>query len=250
MNEELWRQRHTGSSVQTYQDVFTRRFPAVFWAERERPAIHALWNRAPSNGALTGDIHLDIATGTQRLADVSMGTGLMFVGIDSSLDMLLAGPGGHELIRGDVCALPFRASSVQLITAFRVLLNMSDQSRTAVMSECLRVLAPGGTFIFNVHAIDRSIIGLKRRLFRRTVGQIDRTMSLRELEALIPSDTSRFRITRSRIGVVPVSSKITNPRVSRLLVAADRALCSLGLDRFAGMQIVAIQRLASGIGAD
>lgn len=67
------------------------------------------------------------------------------VGIDLEEDDVRLNPYIHEAWVGSIERLPFPNNSFSLITAQMVVEHLSNPLR--VMRECMRVLAPGGTFI-------------------------------------------------------------------------------------------------------
>jgi ubiquinone/menaquinone biosynthesis C-methylase UbiE len=100
-------------------------------------------------GLSRGDRVLDVACGpgnfTRRFAG-STGDGLV-VGLDASKVMLVAAARRTQrenvaYIRGDACALPFRASSFDAVNCFGAM-HLFAQPLQA-LDEFMRVLAPGG----------------------------------------------------------------------------------------------------------
>jgi SAM-dependent methyltransferase len=101
----------------------------------------------------SGDRVLDLACGpghfTRRFADAT-GDGLV-VGLDASSPMLAAAArrtksANVAYIRGDACALPFRASSYNAVCCFGAL-HLFEPPMQA-LDEIVRVLAPGGRVAF------------------------------------------------------------------------------------------------------
>lgn len=62
--------------------------------------------------------------------------------------------GNKNLVRGDVCDLPFRDGSFDLATILGVLYNEGVRSDGAAIAELFRVLKPGGILIIDESAYD------------------------------------------------------------------------------------------------
>jgi ubiquinone/menaquinone biosynthesis C-methylase UbiE len=70
------------------------------------------------------------------------------IGLDYSqgmVDKARASHSGVTYLQGDVCALPFEASSFDVVTARHMLYHVPDLE--AALRECKRVLKPGGRFL-------------------------------------------------------------------------------------------------------
>lgn len=97
-----------------------------------------------------GDRLLDIATGTAALPAELAGRDDRprdLTGIDRSPEMLRQAPDlptGWKLETASASALPFAESSFDLVTASYLLHLLDRETRSKVITECLRVLKPGG----------------------------------------------------------------------------------------------------------
>jgi demethylmenaquinone methyltransferase/2-methoxy-6-polyprenyl-1,4-benzoquinol methylase len=102
-----------------------------------------------SLGAASGDVVLDVATGTGLVARaVSERYGCDVVGLDRSADMLSAAVArdGHiAFVRGRAESLPFPDESFDHLTFTYLLRYVDDPS--AVMRELARVIKPGGRIV-------------------------------------------------------------------------------------------------------
>ena len=90
---------------------------------------------------------LDVGCGPAHLAKALMARGVDYVGLDRNLAMLARaaravdawGPGRGLVVRGDVSALPFDASSFDVVVATGVLGLLTAVTRHAVLAEMVRV---------------------------------------------------------------------------------------------------------------
>jgi ubiquinone/menaquinone biosynthesis C-methylase UbiE len=90
---------------------------------------------------------LDVGCGPAHLAKGLMARGVDYVGLDRNLAMLARaagavdtwGPGRGLVVRGDVSALPFDASSFDVVVATGVLGLLTAVTRHAVLAEMVRV---------------------------------------------------------------------------------------------------------------
>jgi SAM-dependent methyltransferase len=111
--------------------------------------------------------HVAAATGGRRPAilDCGCGTGhnlglLRKYGSVYGIDLTWAGlqyaasRGERRVARATASSLPFRDARFGLVTSFDVLYSLPDEIERATIAEMFRVLAPGGTLIVNVAALD------------------------------------------------------------------------------------------------
>lgn len=64
------------------------------------------------------------------------------------------GRGEHHIARATASRLPFPAGRFDLVTSFDVLYSLPDEVERDAIAEMFRVLAPGGTLIVNVAALE------------------------------------------------------------------------------------------------
>jgi demethylmenaquinone methyltransferase/2-methoxy-6-polyprenyl-1,4-benzoquinol methylase len=120
-----------GALLSLGQDPFWRRF---------------LVSRLPAPDPARGADVLDVATGTGLVAAELRRRGFRVTGVDQSAEMLAVAnrrfDGGERLVEASAEALPFPDASFDHLT-FTYLLRYVDDP-AAVLSELVRVVAPGG----------------------------------------------------------------------------------------------------------
>jgi SAM-dependent methyltransferase len=100
-----------------------------------------------------------------------------------------AGRGERRVARATAARLPFGDGRFGLVTSFDVLYSLPDEVERDAIAEMFRVLAPGGTLIVNVAAID-ALRG-NHSVLSGEVRRYSRTDLSRRLEA------AGFRVTRA-----------------------------------------------------
>ncbi len=137
-------------------------------SEDARRAVQLIRRVAPWR---TGSAVLDLACGAGRHAAELEGAGARVIGLDLSPAMLHRARHRSRalLVRGDMRALPFRASSfglvVNLFTSFGYF--RSDAEHVLVVRQVARVLEPGGRFVLDYLNADEV-----RRTLRRDSEEI------------------------------------------------------------------------------
>src|SRR3990167_465878 len=123
-------------------------------------------------GVEPGARALDLSCGTGRSALALARRGLRVVGVDISATMLGIARGKAReaglalaLLRADARALPVRTGAVELVTIILGLEFAGDPP--AVLDECHRVLAPGGSLV--VAILNRAGLWTVWRRLRRLV---------------------------------------------------------------------------------
>lgn len=136
----------TGSVPDTYERILG---PMLF-EPYARDLAHRVRSRPPKN-------ILETAAGTGQVTRllVDAAPGARIVATDFSAAMLARGAAGvtHSRLRweaADMLALPFADGEFDLVVCQFGVMFVPDQ--TAAFREALRVLAPGGRFLFNVWA--------------------------------------------------------------------------------------------------
>lgn len=131
-----------------------------FWATRAEKYDHLEW--VYRNGYLQAFVKAGGFQGTDRVLDVGTGTGVVahataplvhsVVGIDTSPEMLAraeVGQAENETFEGgNVCWLRWPDDWFDKVTARMVFHHLVDDNDLA-MSECYRVLKPGGMMVFS-----------------------------------------------------------------------------------------------------
>ena len=125
------------------------------WYERDRHrGYHAMLDD------LEVDLVLRHARPTDEVLEVGCGTGLVLgrvapkvaraVGVDISAGMLRGAlDRGLDVAQADATALPFADASFDLLYSFKVLAHVEDIQRA--LSECARVVRPGGTLLLEFY---------------------------------------------------------------------------------------------------
>lgn len=192
----------------------------------EQAALHAL---LPPQ--LTGVNVLDVGCGTGTWALALAARGAAVTGIDISPEMVRvarrkAAVSGHSVtfMPGDGRCLPFPAANFDLVTALLVLEFALDPS--AVLSEMVRVLRPGGTLL--VAALNRhSIWTVLRRLKglrRPTLYHHARFLKAGQLEAMLRSAGVAPVARRAAVFYPPLAAAWARPLLRALEAMGQRGL--------------------------
>lgn len=141
-------------------------------------------------GSGAGRVMLDVGCHWGRWTFAAAHEGYFAIGLDPSLDAVLAGKIISEQIGtkaifvvGDARHLPFRQSCVDLVFSFSVLQHFSGEDRDTAIEQFARVLSPGGRALVQM-ANARSLLGWyhqARRGFRQGSGFEVRYWSAEEL---------------------------------------------------------------------
>ena len=127
--------------------------PTQYLDDANLRARQRLWTLQDPPFDLVGWV-LDLAgvSSDTRVLDVGCGNGAYLerlaeraipaVGVDLSLGMLAAGQGSRSQVNGDVCRLPVRSGSCDIVLAPHMLYHVTDRETAA--RELRRVLSPGG----------------------------------------------------------------------------------------------------------
>lgn len=109
------------------------------------------------------DSLLDLATGSARILSQIEDKFTSSTGVDSSRIMLKFAKKRtlkSKFITADIEKLPFKNSSFNVVTCFRILINIPQPNRINVLKEASRVLKKDGLFIINIHQNKLSPRGL------------------------------------------------------------------------------------------
>lgn len=147
-------------------DRFAPQYDQVFLTQ-QRPKIMALMAAVgPHDG-----LRLDAGCGTCLAQRV---TGLPFIGLDASGEMLRQGLGCR--VQGDLYRLPFAAGIFSLVFSVTALIDFGDPA--PALDEMLRVLRPDGVLALsvlkheNVSALDAALPGAERIDLFQDVGYV------------------------------------------------------------------------------
>jgi SAM-dependent methyltransferase len=123
---------------------------------------------------------LDLGCGTGLQADLVRRRGYDAVGLDVSRDQLSIARSRMPVVQADARALPVRTGSAQLV--FSVLTHTDLDDFAALVREAVRVLVPGGSFVYvGVHpcfvspVAERLPDGVRLHSGYRTAGWHERT---------------------------------------------------------------------------
>lgn len=143
----------TGKSARSKKDFYSRPEIAGNYAEQRFGGAAGAWvNQREIETVLSllppSPRVLDLGCGTGRLTRV-LAARSWTLGLDVSAAMLAQARQdcAVPLVRGDAFALPFAGSSFDAVIALRVAFHFADLE--ALVRESARVVAPGGTVIFD-----------------------------------------------------------------------------------------------------
>jgi SAM-dependent methyltransferase len=219
--------------------------------ELEQRQLRELFERAL--GANPHTRYLDFACGTGRNLAVFRGRVARSVGVDTSAGQLEIARGrapDAELVHGNLVTDPGLLGDRQfdLITAFRLLLNLEPENRVPILRTLRARLAPGGRLIVDNHMNRYSVLGLAAWLAHHVL-RIPRkpnvppgrrgiisTMSEREMREALAAAGLEVEEVR-RLFVLPGhGSLLLLP--ARLLVALETRLARVpGVNRLSKNQI-------------
>jgi SAM-dependent methyltransferase len=196
-----------------------------------------------------------------RVLEVGCGTGLLLsrvrefapqvIGVDLSRGMLRrAVERGHRVGQGSVTALPYAASSFDLVYSFKVLPHVDPLDHG--LAEIARVLAPGGVAVLEFYN-PTSLRGAwkKLRWWNAAVGKASHDRQV--FTAYHTPGEARALVGRQlevcgECGVVlltphPIAHRI--PLLGPMLRALERWLAPSALARLAGFYVVVARKPAS-----
>ncbi len=145
-----------GSSVETWD-----RAAATYDTERSDDLVY--------QACLASTRRLVEAIRPSRLLDVGCGTGLttlplcrrgrQVVAVDyshSSVGVLRAKPGAPPALQADLCALPFKSGSFDVVMCANTLQHLRPAIHELAIAELQRLVAPGGALVVTVHHFSES----------------------------------------------------------------------------------------------
>jgi ubiquinone/menaquinone biosynthesis C-methylase UbiE len=222
-------------SAQAYRDVYAAGYYAAQWQQLESPWLSRVFAELKERGACS---MLDIACGQGRITLHGAKYFERVCGIDISPAMLARAQqklsDDETLAAADVT---FEVGDVRtfttdepfdVVTAFRFFLNAEDDLRLDGLRSARRNIAPGGTFIANVHVASTSPLAMFYRISnaaRRTLGKntssVRNAISVGQLRTMFASEG--FRIDRiHRYSLLPRIGSVTDSFAERYLAGVDR----------------------------
>lgn len=230
-----------------YYDEFSKRY------ERGRSrGYHKLIDdmeaAVVSEGA-AGKRMLEAGCGTGLVMSRLRGAGADIAGADISRGMLSVAAGrGLNVVQADLCALPFKDESFDVVYSFKVLAHVEDLP--SALGEMARVTRIGGRVcpeFYNrssMRFLVRNVKGAKRI----SAGTTDREVYTRyhgwkEILALAPPNCLIEKIHGIRIWT-PVPFLIKVPLLGRFISFLERASSTGPLKRFAGFVILVLRRVS------
>ncbi len=145
-----------------YESVITTKADLAF-LEVERHFLREIHEKYFANKK---DIkYLDFAIGTGRVASFFYDRVNQVVGLDTSTSMLEVAKGkmpNGEFITGNIAedSSLLGGRKFDLITAFRLFLNLESENRTVLLGEITKNLNEDGLFVFNNHMNRYSFMGM------------------------------------------------------------------------------------------
>ncbi len=149
-------------SGESYDRSIANRFElAIFRLEHD--ILHDLFRRLRSSDPHTA--YLDFACGTGRILEVFKDLIRIKVGVDTSPGQLAVAQTkvpDAELVEGNVVTDPdlLGGRRFNLITSFRLLLNLEPENRLPILRAVRELLTPDGYLIIDNHMNRYSILGL------------------------------------------------------------------------------------------
>jgi SAM-dependent methyltransferase len=197
--------------------------------------------------------YLDFACGTGRILSVFKDLVATRTGVDTSPEQLARArtkDPAARLLCGNVAADPdlLRGEQFDLITSFRLFLNLEDEYRVPILRRLRELLAPGGRVILDNHMNRYSVLGLLAVVAHKGLGMprkpfvppgrrgIISTMSEREMRRALTS--AGLEVEKViRLCVLPGHGSVTL-LPERWLVPVERVLARVpGLNRASKNQI-------------
>lgn len=110
-----------------------------------------------------GISNLDIASGTGRIISQLEEYSRNSIGVDTSKAMISFARNqttSSRFVNGDSGNLPFKSNQFNVVTCFRLFINLSKNDRKRFLHECKRVLRKGGLFVIDNHCNRISLTGI------------------------------------------------------------------------------------------
>lgn len=179
-----------------------------FWLVAKRNMIDILMQRAAGGLRNLSILNIGAGTGEDFLILKKYGK-LSVIDIDAETVVLMPAHLVEAKFVADACAMPFKNESFDLIVAFDVLEHIPND--TKAVSEILRCLKPGGSFVFSVPAFNflfsrhDELLGHVRRYDKKMIRSLLCNFELRFLSfwfffLFIPAAVWRLL---QRYGIIP-----------------------------------------------
>jgi len=190
---------------------------------KQRPVSHLkAWDTEHLRGIWKGPYSLDFfdrhVTPPAHILDAGCGVGRYTIplamreydvtGVDISLfaiteldNVRLRRNMQMGLAAADICHLPFRDNTFDVVVAFGVLQHLLEDERSTVLTEFARVLVPGGTLVIEVLGIEDMRIGgreVETTTFLRSTGSVYHYFNLHEIKDIF-SGLEIINIKENRI---------------------------------------------------
>lgn len=192
---------------------------------------------------------LDVATGSGRLISQLECHVDRSIGLDTSAAMISLAKNDTErstFMRGDAEHLPFRDNSFQLVTCFRLFINLPKSVRRKFLLECKRILKNRGILVIDNHCNKIGLTGLLGALRGRLSSSKNNPFKLYSLMTSLQVEyelrSAGFKTCESMYTFIPTISHF--PFISPLMQARiDRCLVRLPLLRlFADVVVIATSK--------
>jgi ubiquinone/menaquinone biosynthesis C-methylase UbiE len=117
-----------------------------------------------------GMSNLDVATGTGRIISQLEEYSRNSIGVDTSKTMISFAKSRTAIssfVNGDSENLPFKSNQFNIVTCFRLFINLSEDDRKKFLNECRRVMRKSGLLVVDNHCNRISLTGLLGNLRKR-----------------------------------------------------------------------------------
>ena len=241
-----------------YDRSLANRFELAIYA-LEREILLDLFRRLRHSDPETR--YLDFACGTGRILSVFRGAIRTMVGVDTSAGQLAEARvriPEAELIEGNLVLDQglLGGRRFDLITSFRLLLNLEPENRVPILQALRSALAPGGHLIVDNHMNRYSVLGLTALFAHKVLGVPKKPFVPPGRRGIISTMSEReFRAAATAAGleVQEVVRLFVLPGAGRVVLLPERWLLPLesflsgvpGLNRIAKNQIY-VCRAAAG----
>lgn len=191
--------------------------------------------------------------GRAEILDCGCGTGhnlglLRRYGHAVGIDLTASGlayahrQGERAVAQASAVALPFSASSFDVVTSFDVIYSLPDQAETLALAEMFRVVRPGGHLVVNVAAM--ALLTGNHSVLSGEVRRYDRASLARRLQA---AGFEIRRMTYTNAAIMPVVTavrllqRISGHRESTREIAIPPRPVNAALSALLGLEAAALR---------